>query len=207
MIPTKRPEIDPADMRRLAEAIARLGNDPRFFVEALTEKLLSMRPVSTQTEIIGPERHFLIASGTFTEHELEDAEAEVRRGTLQLADIQTWMHSLADTLSRNETSRFLTITEDELREAVERRELMAVPAAGRLRFPRWQFDARQPDRRLPGLQALIARMPDAPDLAWASFMNTPQQELIWFGPQTPRQWLQNGGSIADVLELVDDDEW
>lgn len=207
MTSSERPTLSPLARIRFTESITALGIDVNYFVEALTEKLRSMRPVASEPSLVGAERRFLIESGTFSEPELERLEAEVSRGSLQLAETQAWMASLLDTLSLQESAWRLRMTDDEVRRAAQRGELLVVEIAGTMRFPRWQFDARQPDRLLPGLRALIDRTPNSPHLPLASFMNTPQQELIGFGPQTPVQWLQNGGSIEVVLDIFDDDEW
>lgn len=83
-------------------------------------------------------------------------------------------------------------------------------AAGRLsgwkdqhgwRLPAWQFTG---DGVLPGLAAVLASVPaDQPPLVVASFMTTPQDDLVLDGrPATPRQWLLAGGPGEPVAALA-----
>ena len=66
-------------VRRLAEAVARLSNDPDWFLQALTEAVLAMTPISMARRTKQQDL-FLIESGTFTAEELAEAQMYVDRG-------------------------------------------------------------------------------------------------------------------------------
>jgi hypothetical protein len=75
-------------LRRLAQAIEKLGNDAYYFMDALTEKLLSIEPLLKP----GPDDSglaFLIASGSFSAAEYDAALRSVARGSLQLRVVES----------------------------------------------------------------------------------------------------------------------
>jgi hypothetical protein len=191
---------------QLVQAIAALGGDTDYLIDALTQTLRSLRPVSTESALDDAERRFLIESGTFTETEFEGAMTAVGRGELQLVEVESWMFRLLDTLSAEQAADQLELTGDELDLAVRARELLSLKVAGRLRFPRWQFVTSPEGRLLPGLEVLIPEAPPYGILSWAAFMHSPMEELSGFGPQTPIQWLREGGDVEAVLEILRDEE-
>jgi hypothetical protein len=69
------------------------------------------------------------------------------------------------------------------------------------RLPAWQFTG---EGALPGLDVVLAAVPgDQPALVLASFMTTPQDDLVIDGePATPRQWLLAGDDPAPVAALA-----
>jgi len=101
-----RPPVPEAAVRRLTEAIASLSNDSAFFIEALTEMVLSMEPIP-EAKLSVNEMRFLVESGAFTREEWAEATASVNKGSLQLSTTQWWLTGLLSTMSLEEASRFL----------------------------------------------------------------------------------------------------
>jgi len=124
-------------VRRLAQAIGRLGNDADYFMDALTEKLLSIEPLLKPEPDDDSDRAFLIASDSFSAAEYDAARRSVARGSLQLRVVESWFSSLAGTLSLKAMAGFLHWNEDEVTTAVADGRLYAVEISGRLRFPEW----------------------------------------------------------------------
>ncbi len=191
---------------QLIAAIEELGGDPNYLVDALTQKLRSLSTVSTEVALDRAGRRFLTKSGTFTEWEFDGAVTAIARGELQLVEVQSWMFRLLDTISAEQAANQLELTDDELDSAIRAKELLTMKVAGRLRFPRWQFVTSPEGRLLPGLEALIPKMPTYGILNWAAFMHSPMEELSGHGPRTPIQWLREGGDVNAVLKLLEDEE-
>jgi hypothetical protein len=174
-------------VRRLVQAIGRLGNDADYFMDALTEKLLSMEPLLKPEPDDDADRAFLIASGSFSAAEYDAARRSVARGSLQLRVVESWFSSLAGTLSLKAMAGFL----------------YAVEISGRLRFPEWQLSLSSPGKLLPGLAEVIAA--DNPKRSWivlAGLMGTPQEDLYGEGHKTPVAWLRDGGDVRRVTDVV-----
>jgi hypothetical protein len=190
-------------VRRLAQAIERLGNDADYFVDALTEKLLSIEPLIKPEPDDDSDRAFLIASGSFSAAEYDAARRSVARGSLQLRVVESWFSSLAGTLSLNAMAGFLHWSDDEVTTAVADGRLYAVEISGRLRFPEWQLSLSSPGKLLPGLAEVIAA--DNPKRSWivlAGLMGTPQEDLYGEGHKTPVAWLRDGGDVTRVTDIV-----
>jgi len=190
-------------VRRLAQAIERLGNDADYFIDALTEKLLSMEPLLKPEPDDDSDRAFLIASGSFSAAEYDAARRSVARGSLQLRVVESWFSSLAGTLSLEAIAGFLHWSDDEVATAVANGRLYAVEIAGRLRFPEWQLSLSSPGKLLPGLAEVIAA--DNPKRSWivlAGLMGTPQADLYGEGHKTPVAWLRDGGDVRRVTDVV-----
>lgn len=197
---------DGEPIARLVDAMASLGGDTDYLIDALTQKLRSLRPVSSASSLSKPEREFLIGSGAMTESELEGLMTAIWRGAVQLHEVQSWMYWILDTLSIEEAAGQLEMTDQELELAVRDRQVLSLTVAGRPRFPRWQFVTSPEGRLLPGLTALIAQLPSDEVLSSAAFMHAPMAELSGHGPRTPIQWLREGGDVEAVLELLRADE-
>ena len=194
-------------VRHLAQAIARLGNDPEYFIHALIEMLETIEPIS-RNRLTDNERRFLIESGSFTADELADAAASVDRGSLQLQSVEAWLVNLLATLSMDSVIDFLGRDEASVRRAVTDGNLYAVEISDQLRFPVWQFNFGSPSNLLPGLAEVIAVI--VPRWDWRSsacFMATPQSDLFGEGRKTPAQWLREGGDVNDVQEIVEASDW
>lgn len=200
------PHVSDDAVRGLAEAVAHLGNDPEYFLQALTDMLLAMKPIS-RARLTENEVRFLIESGAFTAEEWAETSASVDRGSLQLSTTEGWLLGLFATLSINDVTGFLGWNECVVRTAVAEERLYAIEISGRLRFPTWQF-VGSPSKLLPGLTEIIAVI--TPRWHWqsaAGFMATSQSDLISEGRKTPVQWLRDGGDITDVIEIVEASDW
>jgi len=192
-----------AAVRRLAQAIERLGNDANYFMDALTEKLLSMEPLLKPEPDDDNDRAFLIASSSFSAAEYDAARRSVARGSLQLRVVESWFSSLAGTLSLKAMAGFLHWSDDDVTTAVADGSLYAVEISGRLRFPEWQLSLSSPGKLLPGLAEVIAA--DNPKRSWivlAGLMGTPQEDLYGEGHKTPVAWLRDGGDVTRVTDVV-----
>ncbi|MEB0288274.1 hypothetical protein QN355_17165 [Cryobacterium sp. 10S3] len=86
-------QVSDAAVRRLAEAVARLANDPDYFLQALTDMLLAMEPNSRE-ELPENEVRYLIESGAFTAETWAAASKSVNRGNLQLRITEGWLLNL-----------------------------------------------------------------------------------------------------------------
>ncbi|HEV7949041.1 MAG TPA: hypothetical protein VGP24_04660 [Glaciihabitans sp.] len=202
-----RPPVSADLVRQLTDAIARLANDPDYFVLALTDMLLAMEPITKSNHSLA-EIRFLIESGAFTAEEWAETSASVSRGTLQLGTAEWWLSRLLSTMSLEEVTGYLDWSEEEVRNAIDDGRLEAIEISDRLRFPTWQFDAASPEKLLPGLTEILAALD--PGYRWystAALMATPQSALVAEGRKTPAQWLRDGGDVAAVQEILEAGNW
>ncbi|WP_134569735.1 hypothetical protein [Cryobacterium sp. Sr3] len=194
-------------LRQLGEAIDQVGGDSGFLTRALTEFLLSQRPVSTSWLSEKQER-FLIESGAFTAKELASTSKEVNKGSLQLGAAEAWLSNLFATMSLEDATVFLGWNDEAVRTAVSEGRLYAIEVSGRFRFPVWQFNVGHPNKLIPGLTEIIQVF--TPRWDWhsvAGFMATPQSSLVAEGRQTPVEWLRDGGDVDAVKQIVESDDW
>ena len=194
-------------VRCLAEAVARLAVDPDYFLQALTDMLLAMEPISRE-EPTENEVRFLIESGAFTAEAWAASSASVDKGSWQLRITEGWLLDLFATMSLENVTGFLGWDEGRVRAAVIDGHLYAFEISGRLRFPTWQFKVGSPVKLLPGLTEIIEVI--TPRWNWqsaAGFMATPQSELVAEGRQTPVEWLRDGGNVNDVRDIVEASDW
>lgn len=201
------PHVSEDAVRSLAEAVARLANDPEYFLGALTDMLLALKPISRE-RLSANEVRFLIESGAFTAEEWAKTSASVDRGSLQLSTTEAWLLALFATMSIEGVTGFLGWNESDVTDAVADGRLYAIEISGRLRFPGWQFDVGSPSKLLPGLTQMIGLF--TPRWDWqsaAGFMATPQRDLVARGRKTPIQWLRDGGDFDDVREIVEASDW
>ena len=196
-------------LQQLANAVARLStSDPAWFVQALTDRILAMTPVSRERRLGRNEVQFLIESGEFTAEEWAETSASVDKGSLQLGIAESWLSYLRATLSLKDVAGFLGKSEEDVHTAVAEGHLYAVEISGRLQFPVWQLNVSSPGKVLPGLTELIAAIGPRWRFETASgFMATPQEGLVAYGRQTPIEWLRGGGDISRVTEIVEASEW
>ncbi len=202
-----QPPLDRDALARLGRAIKGVGGDTAFIMEAITEFIEDLRPVQVDATPPGF-RDWLIESGAMSNDEFEATAAAVERGALQVMFMRSFLRFLSDTLTLEEATGVLGITEDEVRRAVEERTLHAFEVHGRLRFPLWQFDTKEPDHRLPGLTDIVQCIPQ--DMDWLSIqrlMTSPHEDLCSEGPQSPVEWLRDGGDIDQIRELVGGDSF
>ncbi|WP_066596133.1 hypothetical protein [Cryobacterium arcticum] len=198
------PQVSDIAVQGLADAIAQLGNDREYFVKALTDFLLAMKPIArglTEDQV-----QFLIESGSFTAAEWAATSASVDRGGLQVSTAEEWLLDFLATTSLEDTADFLDWSDDRVRAAVANGQLYGIEVSGRLRFPRWQFNA--PSGLLPGLPEIIASV--TPRWHWqstAGFMLSEQSELVGESRMTPVQWLRDGREVKNVINLVKASDW
>jgi len=201
------PHVSEAAVRRLAEAVARLANDPVCFLEALTDMLSALKPISVE-KLSDNEVHFLIESGACGAEGWVETSAAVDRRSLQLRTTEAWLLALFATISAEDVTEFLGWNESDVTDAAADGRLYAIEISGRLRFPAWQFDAGSPSKLLPGLTQMLGII--TPRWDWqsaAGFMATPQRNLVAQGRKTPIQWLRDGGDFDDVREIVEASDW
>ncbi|WP_425839924.1 hypothetical protein [Microbacterium sp. PA5] len=194
--------LDPNALARLGRAIERLGGDTAYVMESITEFIEALDPV--ERDATPPHlKDWLIESGSMTEERFEAAVAEVERGALKVMELRSFLKFVSDTLTLDEAAGVLDITEDEARQAVADRTLHAFEINGRLRFPQWQFDIREPDHRLRGLTDIVRSIPKDRDwLSVQGIMTLPHEDLNTEGRQTAVEWLRNGGDVARIRRLV-----
>jgi hypothetical protein len=105
---------------------------------------------------------------------------------------------LLDTaLTVTDAARVLDVDTSRIRHRLAAGRLAGWKDRGSWRLPAWQFTE---NGVLPGLEAVLAAMPDdQPPLVLAGFMTTPQPDLlVGDGPGTPRAWLLAGGDPRRV---------
>lgn len=203
-----RPRVSEEAVQRLAEAVARLTNDPDYFLEALTAMLLAMEPVSRDARLTENEGRFLIESGVFTADEWVETRARVDRGSLQVGAAGARLLGLFATRSIEDVARFLGWSEEAVLIAVSEGRLYAFEISRRLRFPAWQFDIGSPERLLPGLTEIIEIVtPRWNAHSVAAFMATPQSSLVSVGRKTPVEWLRDGGDVKEIGAIVEAADW
>jgi hypothetical protein len=193
---------------RIVESAVALGFDPDVLLEALANKLDSLREGRPGSRLTQQQKDFLLESGDFTTEELARTEQEVNDGILEREAARDWLLRILDTIGISEVSCLLGTDEVSLRADVEQMRLCAVQIAGELRFPRWQFDASAPEKLLPHLEEVLHAAAGRWD--WqilGAFMSTSQSTLISRARQTPIQWLSGGGSVASVVEIVESSDW
>ena len=194
-------------VRRLAEAVARLSNDPDWFLQALTEAVLAMTPIS-MVKRTKQQDSFLVESGTFTAEELAEAQMYVDRGALQLSSAGVFLSNLLRTMSFHEATGYLDLDEEAVRTAVAEGRLYAIKISGQLRFPAWQFNVGSPEKLIPRLTELIEVVSSRWDWqSTAAFLATPQSSLVAEGRKTPIDWLRDGGDIQLIRNIVESNGW
>jgi len=203
-----RRQISDEALQRLGDAIDHLAGDSEYIIRALTDRLLTLKPVTREGRLTQEQQRFLIESGTFTAETLATTQREVDRGGLQLGATEAFLSHVHATMSLDNVTGFLKWDEEAVRAAVSEGRLYAIEISGRLRFPAWQFDVGSPSKLLPGLTQIIGLI--TPRWQWqsaAGFMATPQRDLVARGRKTPIQWLRDGGDVDDVREIVEASDW
>lgn len=201
------PQVSDEAVRRLVEAVAHLANDPDYFVQALTDMLLAMRPIPSNS-LTKQHEQFLIESGAYTAEELDAAAREADRGALRLRVAETWLSQLLATISLEDATGLLEWTEEDVQDAVSDGRLYAIEISDRLRFPAWQFNVGSPEKLIPGLTEILDVV--TPRWSWqsvAAFMSTPQSSLVAEGRQTPVEWLRDGGDVNAVKQIIETNDW
>lgn len=195
-------ELDSEALVLLGRAIASLRGDTDYITAAITDFIEGLGPVEVGA-MSQEQMNWLIESGAMTEHRLERALAAVERGDLKVSQVRTFLSFLADSITLEQAAGLLSISADAVRQAVKDRTLYAFEVHGRLRFPQWQFDLREPDHRLRGLTEIIRSIPE--DEHWVSIhaqMTTPLDDLSTMGRHTAVEWLRNGGDVTRVTRIL-----
>jgi hypothetical protein len=112
---------------------------------------------------------------------------------------QTVLRDTALTVA--EVARTIGVDSSRVRHRLAAGRLSGWKDRGGWRLPAWQFTNAGV---LPGLEAVLGAVPnDQPPLVVASFMTTPQHDLLVDGKlATPRQWLLATGDPEQVAELA-----
>lgn len=126
--------------------------------------------------------------------------ATVARGSGHNAAAQVLMDS--SSLTAAEAAENLRLSPSTVRHYKAERKLYSYLANGRLLFPTWQFT--QSGRPLPGLERILARLPeDLHPQAVAGFFLTPQPDLVINGAAvSAAAWMEAGGSVEPVLAMA-----
>lgn len=204
-----RLQARPSDdvVQALADAITRLNGDGDFIARALTESLLSERPIEAEEALSPQEINFLISSGTFTAEEFEELSLSVARGDLPARAASSLLASLNKSMSADDAAAFLDLTQTELRDFVSEGRLYAVNLASHQRFPSWQFSLASPGKVLPHLKEIIALLKGQDWISVSGLMSTPQSTMIAHREQTPVEWFRNGGDLDALEQILDAEEW
>lgn len=152
-------------------------------------------PTSTVTEA---ERAFALSAGVPEEAFTADADAANRQYELESAasDEADFRRSV---LTTEQVAELLGVKTDNVRQQSQRHALYSAGYLnGQKVFPRWQFTA---DRRsVPGLRDVIPAFPvHYHPLDVQAVMTAPDEAL---GGRSPKQWLESGGNVDAVVELV-----
>ena len=194
------------DVRRLAEAVAGLANDPEYLTQVLPEMLLAVMSNSKNRLSKDAVRAF-IESGGFTSEEWAEISISVDHQSLQLGETADWLTGIFDTMSVEDAAAFLEWEEELVKVAVASGQLYGVEVSGRLRLPIWQFKRGSPTTLLDRLPELLRALDG---LRWSSvvgFMKTEHLNLLKVGRRTPSQWLRDGGDIDDVIRIIVMSDW
>lgn len=146
------------------------------------------------------QRDFLISSGAMTVEQIEKSEKRVFSGKLAELETQTKREAIVDTYSSREVARRLEVDES----SSKLHDLYSFTHNHMLCYPTWQFTENMDQPLLPGLDQLVASIPE--DMKAASirgFMTTPQGSLC-VGEQavTPIEWLLQGNNVQDVIDTL-----
>lgn len=100
-----------------------------------------------------------------------------------------------------DAARTLGVDSSRVRHRLAAGRLIGWKDRGGWRLPAWQFTSTGV---LPGLETVLDAIPDdQPPLVVASFMTSPQPDLVINArPATPRQWLLASGDPRPVAELA-----
>ncbi|WP_138469567.1 hypothetical protein [Poseidonocella sp. HB161398] len=161
-------------------------------IDTALEAIRAPRPAS----LSAAEKDALASVGALAEE--ADETPRLQAAALRMALLQ-------DSVPVAEAARLCGVKDSRIRQRLIDGSLLGLrSASGRdaWRLPAFQFDG---GRELPGLgQVLKARRPGCDTLAAASFLITPQPDLLaeTGEPMTPRDWLATGGQAAAVIELI-----
>ncbi|RAZ30564.1 hypothetical protein [Microbacterium sp. SMR1] len=190
-------------LERVAEGLTKLGETGTFIAAALADHLETAQPPSIEI-LPKAEAEWLLESGAFSKEELVSAEEAVKRGELQWLEMRGFLAHSYKTLSLSAAADRLNVTEEELRATVIARQTHAHEIGGELRFPTWQFDAKQPDGLVRGLARILGSVSAADAELLDALMLAPQDELPQCTSLSPLSWLQGDGDVGVVVDLIKD---
>jgi hypothetical protein len=139
-----------------------------------------------------------------TAEEIDEAEKAIAGGALSRMELRSSITPIATALSTKEVADRLKIDETRVRHRLAKDGLYSIKVDGRHRFPAWQF-AEDASTLLPGLKQVVQALPDDLDPASVEGLMTSEQDnlLLRGEPVTPREWLQAGGSVDDVIDVIE----
>ncbi|GAB3267252.1 helix-turn-helix domain-containing protein [Arthrobacter pigmenti] len=110
---------------------------------------------------------------------------------------------IRSSISVEETATLLQIDPSRVRRWLRDLALYGFKFGAATRIPRWQFTSQ--GTPLPRLRAVLQALPnDLHPLEVAGFMTTADPDLTVRNEQvSPREWLEAGGNVEPILELVD----
>jgi hypothetical protein len=153
-------------------------------------------PIASTSSITADEAQFLGEFGG-----VPKASAEELRGLAARSAARAVLEA-AQSLSRSQVAQLLGIDGSRVSHRTRERSLYSYAgAAGRRRYPAWQF---RDGKLLPGLaEVLIAISEQAHPVTVRTFMATRDDALLLHGePVSPIEWLAAGGRPAPVAELA-----
>jgi len=201
-----KPGVIGDDVRRLAETVAGLADDPEYLAQVLPAMLLSVIS-SSKHRLSKDEVRAFIESGGFTSEEWAEVSISVDRDSLQLGETADWLTGVFDTMSIEDAATYLDWEEDLVRVAVAAGQLYGVEVSGRLRLPTWQFKRGAPPALVDRLPELLRALDGRRPSNVVGFMRTEHLRLLKMGRSTPSQWLREGGDIDDVIRIIVMSDW
>jgi len=116
-----------------------------------------------------------------------------------------YMALLEDSLSTAQAAKLLRVDISRVRQRLRERSLFGIEYEGSWRLPRFQFERRLV---IPGLARTLEALPtDLFPLDLVDWFVLPDADLRTDGdpaPLSPREWLQSGRPVDDVVQLARD---
>jgi hypothetical protein len=178
-------------------AKAGLRVDPRQFLSLVEDAARRLSPPHPDPAgyFTGDQRDALRDVGL----DLSPLREDEPDGRARAVAEQAVLHDSA--LTVGEAAETIGVDTSRIRHRLLARRLMGWKDRGGWRLPAWQFTDKGV---LPGLEIVLAALPtDQPALVVASFMTTPQEDLLARSRAiTPSEWLQAGGDPQRVARLA-----
>lgn len=153
---------------------------------------------------VPPSRSLPVEETAFLEAHGADFTANSRAVAEQRARAQALYQAIVKTsLASDETCRHLKVSGSRLRQRVQSGSLYTLNDGATRLYPRFQFTD---SGVLPGLAEVLKALGLRPHpLVVAQFFDTPTEDLQIpgvDGPVSPREFLQSGGDVAQVVRLA-----
>ena len=194
----------------LVAAVAeRRGSPGLDYLEVLLESLaaLAQEPSTASSTLTVAERKDLIESGTFTEEELAETEAQIADGELDRMIAAAQQDVIVDSLGADEVGALLQRSPSRISHRAGEPSLYSFRVARTRRYPKWQFTS---SGEIPGLAAIVPAIPEgAHPASVEGFMRNSSPALLADGETecSPIDWLIGGGSTEDVAEILRQWSW